>query len=151
MGPLDPTMKAARNSNSSSDEGTAIPPFTPHDEKKQQPFAAGSAEDGIYESKGAVIEKKSKGVVEMESLKERVNVKFLCILYGFFALLAYVLSLSTLFSVCGFKSDADFDCRVDQATSGTFLTQAVSVAFEKHALQATVGTITAVFQVTVPV
>lgn len=43
---------------------------------------------------GGYIENKSKGVVEMESLKERVNLKFLIILYGSFALLAYVLSLS---------------------------------------------------------
>lgn len=40
------------------------------------------------------IEPRSKGVIEMEALRERINVKYLCLLYGTFALLAYVLSLS---------------------------------------------------------
>lgn len=98
MGPNDPTLRSTRNSSTSTNEGTIIPPTTPGgDEKKQHHFAFdgnAQSEDGVFESNGAVIERKSKGVVEMESLKERVNVKFLCILYGFFALLAYVLSLS---------------------------------------------------------
>jgi hypothetical protein len=52
-----------------------------------------SLEDGSSTS-GASIEAKSKGVVEMEYLAERINVIYLCLLYGGFALLAYVLSLS---------------------------------------------------------
>jgi len=41
-----------------------------------------------------LVERKSKGVVEMEALAERINTKYLILLYGGFAILAYVLSLS---------------------------------------------------------
>jgi SIT family siderophore-iron:H+ symporter-like MFS transporter len=46
-----------------------------------------------------IIERKSKGVVEMEALAEKINTKYLILLYGGFAILAYVLSLSTSTSV----------------------------------------------------
>jgi hypothetical protein len=41
-----------------------------------------------------LVERKSKGVVEMEALAEKINTKYLILLYGGFAILAYVLSLS---------------------------------------------------------
>jgi len=41
-----------------------------------------------------LVERKSKGVVEMEALAEKINTKYLVLLYGGFAILAYVLSLS---------------------------------------------------------
>jgi len=43
-----------------------------------------------------LVERKSKGVVEMEALAEKINTKYLILLYGGFAILAYVLSLSKL-------------------------------------------------------
>jgi SIT family siderophore-iron:H+ symporter-like MFS transporter len=46
-----------------------------------------------------LVERKSKGVVEMEALAEKINTKYLILLYGGFAILAYVLSLSTLFFI----------------------------------------------------
>lgn len=46
-----------------------------------------------------LVERKSKGVVEMEALAEKINTKYLILLYGGFAILAYVLSLSK-FTLC---------------------------------------------------
>jgi hypothetical protein len=54
-----------------------------------------SLEDGsAASSAGVVIDEKSKGVVEMEQLAERLSLKYYVLLYGSFALLAYCLSLS---------------------------------------------------------
>lgn len=54
-----------------------------------------SVEDGSAASTNAVlIEEKSKGVVEMEQLAERLSLKYYILLYGSFAVLAYCLSLS---------------------------------------------------------
>jgi len=50
-----------------------------------------STEDGQSD---VLVERKSKGVVEMEALAEKINTKYLILLYGGFAILAYVLSLS---------------------------------------------------------
>lgn len=72
-------------------------------EKKEDRIPASGddeLEDGSSTSE-TVIEEKSKGVVEMEYLAERINVKYLCLLYGGFALLAYVLSLSKSFMPFG--------------------------------------------------
>ncbi|OCF32227.1 hypothetical protein I316_06141 [Kwoniella heveanensis BCC8398] len=94
-----------------------------HRDDKSASDVDGSLEDG----KSGLIEEKSKGVVEMESLQGRLNVKILAVLYGCFMLLAYCLSLN-------------------QYTSSYFLNYAVSYSFGKHSLQATIGTITSVFQ-----
>jgi SIT family siderophore-iron:H+ symporter-like MFS transporter len=51
-----------------------------------------SLEDGS--STDTLIEAKSKGVAEMEYLADRINTKLLILVYGGFAVLAYVLSLS---------------------------------------------------------
>jgi SIT family siderophore-iron:H+ symporter-like MFS transporter len=89
-----------------------------------------------------VIERKSKGVVEMEALAEKINTKYLILLYGGFAILAYVLSLSELLVL----PRARQQLMTDQYTSADFLDVAVSRAFGQHSLRATVSTITAVFQ-----
>jgi SIT family siderophore-iron:H+ symporter-like MFS transporter len=56
----------------------------------------GSNKDTITEDgkSDIIVERKSKGVVEMEALAEKINTKYLILLYGGFAVLAYVLSLS---------------------------------------------------------
>ncbi len=64
-----------------------MPSDSGFDEKAKSFDYQSSVQDGPHATVlagGAIIEEKSKGVVEMESLEERVNVKFLCILYGFF-------------------------------------------------------------------
>lgn len=63
-----------------------------NEEKKRRTDDDGSLEDGI--GKDSIIEEKSKGVQEMESLKERLNVKLLVVIYGCFTILAYCLSVS---------------------------------------------------------
>jgi SIT family siderophore-iron:H+ symporter-like MFS transporter len=47
--------------------------------------------------------------VEMEALAEKINTKYLILLYGGFAILAYVLSLSTLFFILYISQDLT-DC-----------------------------------------
>lgn len=76
------------NHNSSSRPGTPVEDKVPslHDSNNDT-----VVEDGQSQIE---IEPRSKGVIEMEALRERINVKYLCLLYGTFALLAYVLSLS---------------------------------------------------------
>lgn len=56
----------------------------------------GTDKDTITEDgkSDVLVERKSKGVVEMEALAEKINTKYLILLYGGFAILAYVLSLS---------------------------------------------------------
>lgn len=73
---------------------TASEPTTPVDDKV--PSLNDSKNDTVVEDGQSQIEiePRSKGVIEMEALRERINVKYLCLLYGTFALLAYVLSLS---------------------------------------------------------
>jgi SIT family siderophore-iron:H+ symporter-like MFS transporter len=49
-------------------------------------------------NKKAIVTPKSKGVVGMELLLSRMNVKYLVLLYGGFILLSYTLSLGTSWS-----------------------------------------------------
>jgi hypothetical protein len=51
-----------------------------------------STNDGAHVD-GSVVPEKSRGVLKMESLSQRINTKYLAMLYGSFALLAYVMSL----------------------------------------------------------
>lgn len=85
---------------------TASSPVTPMDDKVPSLHDSSngtSVEDGQSQIE---IEPRSKGVIEMEALRERINVKYLCLLYGTFALLAYVLSLSeSLLSQIGIPFD----------------------------------------------
>ncbi|KAL1408004.1 hypothetical protein Q8F55_004801 [Vanrija albida] len=85
-----------------------------------------SVEDGRSSDAG-LVEPKSKGVVEMESLQGRLTPVLLGILYVTFMVLAYSLSLN-------------------QYTSSAFLNYGVSYSFGKHSLQATIGVVTSVFQ-----
>lgn len=75
-------------------QGQATVPDTPMGEKA--PSLDNTDKDTAVEDGESQIEiePRSKGVIEMEALRERINVKYLCLLYGTFALLAYVLSLS---------------------------------------------------------
>lgn len=62
---------------------------SPHDDKHIREDDS-TLEDG----KSGIIADKSRGVVEMETLKEGLTTKKKVIIYGFFCVLAYVLSLS---------------------------------------------------------
>ena len=75
-------------------------PGTPTED--QVPSLHESKDDTIVEDgqSQVEIEPRSKGVIEMEALRDRINVKYLCLLYGTFALLAYVLSLSEYICPC---------------------------------------------------
>ncbi|GAA6039855.1 hypothetical protein JCM8097_006764 [Rhodosporidiobolus ruineniae] len=70
---------------------------------------------------------KSRGVRQMEALSERLNTKYRILLYGSFAVLAYVMSL-------------------DQYTNRNYLTAATSVSFNAHSTLTTISSIKAVFQ-----
>lgn len=71
-------------------------PTTPSSEDKVPSLNNTDNDTIVEDGKSQVeIEPRSKGVIEMEALRERINVKYLVLLYGTFALLAYVLSLST--------------------------------------------------------
>ena len=77
-------------SDSPSDEGD----ITRHGsrEEKRDSITDGSVEDGPL---NGVVSHKSRGVWEMEMLKGRMTFKLLVVLYGFFTVLSYTLSLST--------------------------------------------------------
>lgn len=77
---------------------------------------------------GAIVVEKSRGVVGMENLYSRLTTKYRVLLYGGFALLAYVMSL-------------------EQYTNGTYRSTATSVSFNAHSTLATIASIKSVFQV----
>ncbi|ORY92512.1 major facilitator superfamily domain-containing protein [Leucosporidium creatinivorum] len=81
----------------------------------------------VVDDNGVVILEKSRGVVQMETLTERLNTKYRIALYGGFALLAYVMSL-------------------EQYTNSTYLSTATSVSFAAHSTLATIRSIKSVFQ-----
>ncbi|WVQ82131.1 hypothetical protein IAT38_004259 [Cryptococcus sp. DSM 104549] len=98
------------------------------DERKDLDLDGGPRDGStIEDGSSGVIAEKSRGVIEMESLKDQLTVKRLVIIYGSFMLLSYVLSLL-------------------QYATTPFLNAAVSNAFHKHALQASIGTVASVFQ-----
>ncbi|GAA6023215.1 hypothetical protein JCM10207_004482 [Rhodosporidiobolus poonsookiae] len=70
---------------------------------------------------------KSKGVRQMEALNARMSLKYRILLYGGFALLAYVMSL-------------------DQYTNRSYLSAATSFSFNAHSTLATISSIKSVFQ-----
>ncbi|KAK4056011.1 hypothetical protein OIO90_003006 [Microbotryomycetes sp. JL221] len=76
---------------------------------------------------GAIVADKSRGVLQMEQLNDRMSLKYRILLYGGFALLAYVMSL-------------------DQYTNRTYLTTATSVSFAAHSTLATISTLKSVMQ-----
>ncbi|KAM0787422.1 hypothetical protein ACM66B_003504 [Microbotryomycetes sp. NB124-2] len=76
---------------------------------------------------GAIVSEKSRGVLQMEQLNARMSLKYRVLLYGGFALLAYVMSL-------------------DQYTNRSYLTTATSVSFAAHSTLATISTLKSVMQ-----
>lgn len=91
--------------SSSLDDHTHTEPTTPYKEKDAY-YAQGQdghdrdhdqlptvGNDGAIPK--AIVTPKSKGVVGMELLLSRMNVKYLVLLYGGFILLSYTLSLGT--------------------------------------------------------
>ncbi|BGP15718.1 hypothetical protein JCM10213_006111 [Rhodosporidiobolus nylandii] len=74
-----------------------------------------------------LIPDKSRGVRQMEALNGRMSTKYRILLYGSFALLAYVMSLG-------------------QYTDSSFLTAATSVSFNAHSTLTTISSIKSVFQ-----
>ncbi|GAA5980726.1 hypothetical protein JCM10908_001752 [Rhodotorula pacifica] len=79
-----------------------------------------------HESDGLITEK-SRGVRQMEALQSRLSTKYRILLYGSFAILAYVMSL-------------------DQYTNSSYLTAATSVSFNAHSTLTTISSIKSVFQ-----
>jgi hypothetical protein len=63
--------------------------------------------DGPRKPDGPVITSKSKGVIGMELLLSRMNLKYYCLLYGGFILLAYTLSLGELYELQPLPSGAN--------------------------------------------
>ncbi|KAK4049011.1 hypothetical protein OIV83_004372 [Microbotryomycetes sp. JL201] len=86
-----------------------------------------AARDAKAAPGGAVVSEKSRGVLQMEQLNARMSLKYRVLLYGGFALLAYVMSL-------------------DQYTNRSYLTTATSVSFAAHSTLATISTLKSVMQ-----
>lgn len=69
------------------------------EEKADLSSASPSTHSGAFDNKvmvddnGVTIVEKSRGVVQMETLNERLTTRYRIILYSAFALLAYVMSL----------------------------------------------------------
>ncbi|SCZ93932.1 BZ3500_MvSof-1268-A1-R1_Chr6-3g08999 [Microbotryum saponariae] len=161
-----PTLTTLHDSRSSSHEGKR----------------SGSVAYGVGPSAGAggdldtsagvenmtvIVPSISRGVRKMQALQRRLNLKYLSLLYGGFALLAFVMSLgecraklvfggrrgdserltSPIFLVrfarCGRLFEFDV---TDQYTSGAYLTNATSVSFQAHSTLATIRTLKSVFQ-----
>jgi hypothetical protein len=88
--------------SSSLDDHTHTEPTTPYKEKDAY-YAQGQDGDRDHDQlptvgndgakPKAIVTPKSKGVVGMELLLSRMNVKYLVLLYGGFILLSYTLSL----------------------------------------------------------
>jgi hypothetical protein len=158
--------------SSSLDDHTHTGPTTPYKEKDVY-YAQEQGQDGdrdhdqlptIGNDGGkpkAIVTPKSKGVVGMELLLSRMNVKYLVLLYGGFNLLSYTLSLGTSTLPSSFSSGiimklssetdtTPLPCThtdvIDQYTSGTYTTYATSESFKVHSLLSTIGVIRAIFQ-----
>ncbi|KWU46655.1 putative siderochrome-iron transporter [Rhodotorula sp. JG-1b] len=87
-----------------------------------------SAPSSITNAGGdALVSEKSRGVRQMEALQTRLSTKYRILLYGSFAVLAYVMSL-------------------DQYTNSSYLTAATSVSFNAHSTLTTISSIKSVFQ-----
>ena len=72
-----------------------------HDaEEKRSDHSTASPESSIapkelVDNGGVVVAETSRGVIQMNLLKDRLDTKYKILLYGGFALLAYVMSLGT--------------------------------------------------------
>lgn len=85
---MSTTVPELKNAHDLSGPGSPV--------EDKVPSLNGSNDETVIEDghSQVEIEPRSKGVIEMEALRERINVKYLFLLYATFALLAYVLSLS---------------------------------------------------------
>ncbi|GAA5899277.1 uncharacterized protein JCM6883_005166 [Sporobolomyces salmoneus] len=84
-------------------------------------------EDELTPEPSVIVEEKSKGVVQIERFRERIDTKYRIALYGSFTILAYILSL-------------------DQYTTSSYLSAATSVSFNAHSTLTTISSIRSVFQ-----
>ncbi|GJN91562.1 hypothetical protein Rhopal_004585-T1 [Rhodotorula paludigena] len=117
------------NRSPSRDEEKAETGSSYSSQDRSNKAAATTNSDAAFadSSDGALVTEKSRGVVQMEALQSRLSTKYRILLYGGFALLAYVMSL-------------------DQYTNGTYLQAATSVSFAAHSTLTTISSIKSVFQ-----
>ncbi|WVW81257.1 hypothetical protein I302_103248 [Kwoniella bestiolae CBS 10118] len=106
---------------------------TAHDDKvsNNDDKDESDAGDGIAKKEPISLGSKSKGVIEMEALQAKMNLKWRIILYTFFMFAAYSLSL-------------------DQSTATVYLNYAVSKGFKLHSLQASVSVVSSIFSAMAP-
>ncbi|WVQ75787.1 hypothetical protein IAR50_005420 [Cryptococcus sp. DSM 104548] len=124
---LDKTPGSALPPGGESVRGAGVHEGIGEDHETKDTLSLGEDRESDDQSETGTFEEKSKGVLEMDFLQGRLSRVVLAILYGAFMLLAYSLSLN-------------------QYTSSSYLTFAVSVSFGAHSLQSTISTIGAVFQ-----
>ncbi|WWC92588.1 uncharacterized protein L201_007547 [Kwoniella dendrophila CBS 6074] len=105
----------------------------PHDDKNRYSDDKDSSSNEGGFNKGDIVHigSKSKGVIEMEALKARMNNKWRFVIYLFFMFVSYSLSL-------------------DQSTATPYLNYAVSKGFKLHSLQASVAVVTSIFSAMAP-
>ncbi|BGP28642.1 hypothetical protein JCM10296v2_000378 [Rhodotorula toruloides] len=101
-----------------------------HEIVDEEKAAYASASPSLRQSDTAdatLVAAKSRGVRQMEALSNRMSLKYRILLYGGFALLAYVMSL-------------------DQYTNRSYLSAATSVSFAAHSTLTTISALKSVFQ-----
>ncbi|WWC72828.1 uncharacterized protein I206_106792 [Kwoniella pini CBS 10737] len=124
--PVVPTL----GENPAATASTTTVPLAQDDEYSREDDKS-SNEEGIDAKDILNLGSKSKGVIEMESLKARINNKWRFVIYLFFMFVSYSLSL-------------------DQSTATPYLNYAVSKGFKLHSLQASVAVVTSIFSAMAP-
>ncbi|GAA5849843.1 hypothetical protein JCM8547_000583, partial [Rhodosporidiobolus lusitaniae] len=109
------------------DPQTGITSLKPPLDDLESSRDSASLEQGMAGSDDGLVLEKSRGVEQMDRLKGRMSLKYKLLLYGSFALLAYVMSL-------------------DQYINRSFLTAATSYSFAAHSTLTTISSIKSVFQ-----
>lgn len=115
----------------SSTPSTRAPSHEITDEEKADYASASPSLKQGDTADATLVPAKSRGVRQMEALSNRMSVKYRVLLYGGFALLAYVMSL-------------------DQYTNRSYLSAATSVSFAAHSTLTTISALKSVFQVRFP-
>ena len=141
---------ATRTSSHEDDRKSLSRPSSADSSPLDHKRPVGDAENFDVGSDGVVILKQSRGVTQMEALTSRLSLKYKILLYGGFAILAYVMSLGE-YQFAPFLPRLSLTCALasrllDQYTAGTYLTTATSVSFSAHSVLATVRSIKSVFQ-----
>ncbi|BGO99264.1 hypothetical protein NBRC10513v2_000368 [Rhodotorula toruloides] len=111
----------------SSTPSTRAPSHEITDEEKADYASASPSLKQGDTADATLVPAKSRGVRQMEALSNRMSVKYRVLLYGGFALLAYVMSL-------------------DQYTNRSYLSAATSVSFAAHSTLTTISALKSVFQ-----